>query len=222
MTRLNASLAVALIALLSVASSANLGAAEPAAQDGLVSVRDRNLDRVLVRPGAQLASYRKIMLDPVDVSWREGWEKDVSGPMRATRGISADDARRIAAEAASSLRKSFSDTFKARGYEIVTGPGPGVLRLTLRLRDFYVNAPSKTAPGVQSYTIYAGEATLEVEARDGASGEAVARIVDHRTTDQTRRAVGASAASNRFGFEAMFSRWAANCAKAFQSGKKKP
>jgi hypothetical protein len=221
MTRLNASFAAALIALLSVAPWASPGAAERAAQDGLVPVKDRNLDRVLVRPGAELASYRKIMLDPVDVSWRKGWEKDAGGPTRATRGLSTDDARHIAAEAAASLRKIFSDTFRARGYEIVTAPGPGVLRLTPRLRDFYVNAPSKMAPGVQSYTVYAGEATLELEARDGATGELVARVVDRRTTD-LRRAVPTSGTSNRFAFESMFSRWAANCAKAFQSGKKKP
>ena len=168
MTRLKASFAAALLALLSVAPWASLGAAEPAAQDGLVPVRDRNLDRLLVRPGADLASYRKVMLDSVEVAWR---------------------------------------------------PGPGVLRLTPKLRDFYVNAPSKTAPGVQPYTVYAGEATLELEARDGASGELLAKVVDRRTTD-LRRVVPTSGPSNRFGFETMFSRWAANCAKAFQATRK--
>ena len=43
-------------------------AASQATQDGLVSVRSWNLDELYLRPNADLASYRKIMIDPVQVA----------------------------------------------------------------------------------------------------------------------------------------------------------
>jgi hypothetical protein len=37
--------------------------------DGLVAVHSRNLDELYLRPGANLAAYRKVVIDPVRVGF---------------------------------------------------------------------------------------------------------------------------------------------------------
>ena len=51
-------------------------APSPPTGDGLVPIRSWNLDEIYLRPNVDLASYRKVVIDPVQVAFRKDWNKD--------------------------------------------------------------------------------------------------------------------------------------------------
>jgi hypothetical protein len=201
-------------------------AATPPTYEGLESVRSWNLDELYLRPNADLASYRKVIIDPVQVTFREDWNRDFVDPHAKTRRLLQDDVRRIADDTALTLQNAVAEAFKARGYEITAAPGPGVLRLSPRVTDLYVNAAENLASGTtKSFTKDAGEATLILEVRDAASGTLLGRVVDHRTARESKGTQisdvrRTSTVSNNFWFDATFRQWAATCIKEFQAARK--
>jgi len=210
-------------ALGGAAFSAPCGATNPATYQGLVAVQSRNLDEIYLRSSAELAGYRRIMIDPVQVEFRQDWLKNMAYSRSVTRPIGPDHVRRIAEETASSVENSVADAFRARGYEIAAAPEPGVLRLSPSVTDLYVNAPDRLSPWrTKTFTRDAGEAVLLLEARDAVSGTLLGRVVHRGTAQEMGRLTRASDVSNRFWFEALFRRWAANCVAEFEAGKMRP
>jgi hypothetical protein len=192
------------------ALAAPYGATAPASYDGLVAVQTRNLDKLYVRPNADLARYQAVMIDPVTVEFSKDWNRSVNDPRYTTR-IRPEDAQRIADQTTGSVGDILAAALTQRGYQIVTAPGPGVLRLSPHVTDLYVNAPDVFPPGVtRSFARDAGEATVTLEARDATNGTLVAVISDHATAQDMLRLSRATDVSNAFWFEGMFTRFAAN------------
>ena len=183
-----------------------------AAVEGLVEVRSRYLDQVQVRPQADFAAYRKVLIEPAPVNLRIEANTNERNPRR----ISPEDAKEISGAAAASVQSALAEAFKGRGYEISAAPGPGVLRVSPRVTELMINAP---AGGSATYTFAreAGQATLLLEARDSLSGDLLARIGHKGTAGQMGRLNLANEVTNRFWFDAFFSRWAADCAEALRS-----
>lgn len=152
---------------------------EPSTEEGLQRVEVRNLDAVYMRPNADLAKYRRLLVRDVDISFSSGWERNQSGyPWNGA------DSERIKRE----LSELFAETVRRElqtegGYEIVNEPGPDVLEVRPRIIDLYINAPdvSRDQPGiVRQYTTSAGRMTLVAELRDSLTGEVLARAYDKR------------------------------------------
>ena len=101
----------------------------------------------------------------------------------------------------------FAEQFRRAGYEVVTRPGPGVLRVSTAVINLFVTAPDLQSPGRgRTYTVNAGEATLVLETRDSMTNALLARAFDRR---QTRGVPGPSnRASNTAEFRTMATRWA--------------
>ena len=81
--------------------------------EGLVAVQSRQLDELYLRPNADLAAYRKVLIDPVRAEIRSDWQKNLNYTRNVSRWVGPDDARRIAADAASSLESAIAETYKA-------------------------------------------------------------------------------------------------------------
>jgi len=183
----------------------------PVGSDGLAPLQASRLDEFSVRPNADLAGYRKVIVDPAQVEFRKGWLKAINGTRDLSRWLVPQDQQDIADAAAASLHGVVLDAFKARGYEIATAPGPGVLRVSPRVTELYVNAPdvSASAPA-RLFNVDAGEATLILEARDSATGTLLARVVDRGTARALSPRINpAFALTNQFWFDAMFRQWTA-------------
>ena len=205
------------------ACAAEPQAAGQPAGEGLVAVHSRNLDEVYLRPNADLAAYRKVLIDPMRAEVRSDWQKNLNTTRNVSRWVGPDDARRVASDAASSLENVIAETYKARGYEIAAAPEPGVLRLSASITDLYVNAPDRySAWTTKTFTRDAGQATLVLEARDAVSGTLLARVVHHGTAREISRINTASDISNRFWFETVFRRWTADCIAEFEAGRNRP
>jgi len=212
------------VAMLGVpAFAAEPQAASRARDEGLVEVQSRNLDELYLRPNADLAGYRKVLIAPVRAEVRSDWLKNLNYSRNVSRWVRPEDAKRMAAEAAASLESILAETFKARGYEIAAAPEPGVLRLSPSIADLYVNAPDRYSPwNTKTFTRDAGQATLVLEARDAVSGALLARVLHHGTAREISRINPASDVSNRFWFDTLFKRWASDCIAEFEAGRNRP
>jgi hypothetical protein len=141
--------------------------------EGLVEVRVRGLQQYLVQPDADLARYRAIMLDPVEVSFDRRWD-----PRPAGRELTVDEKTKLRADVARVVQKEFISELSG-GYRIVTEPGDDVLRVRAEIRNLYLNAPDvQRSSRTQTFTRSAGELTLVAELRDSVSGALIARALD--------------------------------------------
>lgn len=192
----------------------------PATTEGLVKVPSKQLAAVYLRPGADFRAYTKIMIDPVQVSFRPGWLKDVSSSGGVTRRVSDQDAQQIAAAMRSGFADIFASTFKSKGYEIVNAPAPDVLRVSAEIANVYLNAPDPMAgAGVRTYTVEAGEATLALAGRDSTTGAVLGIALDRRTTGGAGHATFTTSSSNRFEFEELFRDWSLACVRGLEQLK---
>jgi len=215
--KLKANLVVMIAAFGGTAIAAPYVATAPLSYEGLVAVQSRNLDKLYLRPNADLARYQRVMIDPVTVEFSKGWDRSVNDP-RYVRRIRPEDARRIAEETTANVSGILADTFKARGYEIVAAPGAGVLRLSPHVTELYVNAPDVFPPGeTRSLAREAGEATVILEARDASDGTLLAVVADHGTAQEMLRLSRANNVTNTFWFDGMFRRFAARGVDAIRN-----
>jgi hypothetical protein len=198
-------LAMTAVALVAVAP---LAAQDPSTLEGLVKVPGARADAVYLSPGVDFRSYTKVMLDPTEVAFRRNFVRNYNRSVGTGRRLSDDEVQRAADQVRSGFGEIFADTYRGAGYEVVTQPGPDVLRLRTGVLNLYVAAPDQTSAGrTRSYSVEAGEATLVIEARDSLSGALLGRAFDQRIVGDDTVGMRTSA-SNRADFEQMFRYWA--------------
>lgn len=198
-------LAASLTAMALVFATPAIGASPPENWDGLVKVKAKQIELVYLLPGADFRGYSKVMLDPTEVAFRKNWQQDHRDTVNR---VDDQDVRRILDDAQKAFQKLFVDAYAKAGYQVVTAPGPDVLRLTTGVINLDVVAPDlMTAGRSWTFSREAGEATLVLEARDSVSGSLLGRAVDRRILDDMRVSVRNST-TNASDFERVFARWA--------------
>jgi hypothetical protein len=208
--------AIVALVFASALCSARLLAADAAdSWDGLVEVKAKRMDAAYLLPGADFRPYTKVMFDPAEVAFRKDWMKEMN---QTSPGISRDvtqaDAERIAAAARSNFGEVFAEAFTKGGYQVVTEPGPDVLRLRAGVVNLYINAPDTMSAGrTRTYSMEAGEATLVLEARESTTGALLGRVLDRRATRDSVGLQTTSSVTNLSDFRALFRRWADTCVK---------
>lgn len=187
-------------------------------------VKSRHLDQVYLHPQADFKAYTKVMIDPAQVSFAKNWLKDMNN-QRGISGskISPEQAAKVAEEARKGFGDLFAAAFKAGGVEVVSSPGPDVLRLTPAVINLYVNAPAAGSSATRTYALSAGQASFVLAARDSISGALIGMALDKR---ETRSATGApvmvDGVINRAEFETLFKRWAQIAVKGFNALREGP
>jgi hypothetical protein len=207
-----------LFAALLLAAAAPALAATPESWDGLTEVNSRRMGATFLLPGADFRPYKKVMLDEPQVAFRNNWLRDVNRDQRGRR-VSQSDADRILASVATNTTDLFASEFTRAGFEVVTKPGPDVLRLRTDIINLFVNAPDTGSAGrVASFTTNAGEATIVLEARDSQSNALLARAIERRQT-QTNTGTGtrATSVSNTADFRRLAQSWARTSATKLQN-----
>ena len=189
-------------------------ATPPATSDGLVAARSSMLDELYLRPNADLSAYRRVVIDAVPVQFRSDYLSQRHGlnyllaqPMYQPY----QDADSVAKDMAALMQASVADAFRAANYEVVAAPGPGVLRVSAKISELFINAPDRLSSSVRStFNRDTGQATLSLDASDSVSGNVLARVVHRNIVREVRRLNAADDSSNRFWFETAFRRWATN------------
>jgi hypothetical protein len=189
-------------------------ATQPATSDGMVAAPSSRLDEFYVRPNSDVASYRRVIIERVPVqfhpdylSQKHGFNYLLAQPMSQPY----QDAESTAQDLGTLMQASLADAFHASGYELVAAPGPGVLRISAKISELYINAPDRLSSSVRAtFNRDTGTATLTLDAADAASGDVLARVVHRNIVREVRRLNIADDSTNRFWFETAFRRWASN------------
>jgi hypothetical protein len=160
------------------------------------------------------------MLDPTEVAFRKDWLKNMNDTRSMSRRIDDSEAAKIRAAAASNFSDVWIKALEKAGYQVVTTPGPDVLRLSPAIANLYINAPDTMEAGrVRTYTAEAGEATLILEVRDSQTNALLGRVVDRRETRSSVAVQPANSVTNQADFRALFSQWASIAGKGMEELK---
>jgi hypothetical protein len=130
--------------------------------DGLQKISVKGIDLAYARPGATLAGYSRVMLEPVDVAFHKDWNPTKA---RSRLKLSAEERENIKTGVAKIVYDEFVKALQSKsGYQIVSEVGPDVLRVKAHIVNLFVNAPD----------------TIFVELFYSETGEILARIADRR------------------------------------------
>ena len=191
--------------VLAVSAATSAIAEEPPATtpDGLERVTNNKLDLVYRRPGVDMTGYTRIMLDPVEVTFKKQWTQDF-------RQVSKRDRERIRTELAKEFHDIFVEELQTKGgYQIVDAPGPDVLRVFAAIIELYINAPdTMTAGRSRTYALSTGEATLIAELTDSESGSVIARAADRVRAREFETMQWISTPQNRADARRILRKWA--------------
>lgn len=199
---------------------------EPDTWEGLLKVDSSSFDAAYLLPGADFAPYRRVIIDPPQVAFQKNWLRDNNDSVNLGDRISDEEALEILAEMQTGVQESFVKAYAAAGYEVVTTPGPDVLRLQTQIVNVWVVAPDTMSAGrTRTYAREAGQATLVVEARDSMSAALLARGVDKRTVGDSGYLTRRSRVSNRSDFQQVLpaaGRTRPPRSRRLRAGRKKP
>lgn len=170
-----------------LASMAQAKEKPPESWDGLQIKKVKGLDLVYVRPDVEFAPYKSVKLDPVHVEFSKNWEKSMrtNTSVGFKRPPTAEDMQEIREGLAKLMHEVFMEELTKHGYTLVDTPAEDTLHVRTAIIDLYVNAPdSMNETGIsKTYTTSSGSMTLVLEARDGPTGQLLARVVDGRSDD---------------------------------------
>ena len=175
--------------------------------DGLQKVSVKGLDLAYAKPGATLAAYNRVKLDPVEVAFRKDWNPTRTG---SSLRLSAEERENIRSGTAKIVLEEFVKELRAKSsYQVVDETGSDVLRVKVSIVNLYVNAPeTMTAGRSKTYTVSAGEMTLFAELFDSETGAIIARVVDRREARGTGMMTLTNSVVNAGEAQAIASNWA--------------
>jgi hypothetical protein len=152
--------------------------------DGLQQIKVKGIDLAYAMPGATLAGYDKVMIDPIAVQFHKDWNPTRTG---TSFKLSAEERENIRSGIAKIVYDEFVRVLQQKStYQVVTATGPDVLRVQAAVVNVIVTAPDTMTPGrTRVYTVSAGEGTLVANLSDSETGAVIARVVDQRQARST-------------------------------------
>ena len=159
----------------------------PSSWDGLVAVKAKRMDAVYLMPGADFRAYTKVIFDPTEVALRKDWLRDYNRSTGSlSQRITDADVQKAFEKVRSKFSGSFSKAYSKAGYQVVTTPGPDVLRVRTGVVNLSFSAPDKrsgacghspTRPARQHWCWRCGFAKRRL---DGPRGRQAARRHTHK------------------------------------------
>ena len=153
------------------ACSASLPPAETTA-DGLVRVPSRAEGGVYRNLNVDFNRYKRLMIEPLTVEFREGWRKQHPD-------VADTELRRIQLEAAQIFREVFTDILIDEGpFELAEVREADVFVVVPRMLDLDIPAPEANIDaGNETYAPRPVGMQMTGELRDGVSGEILLRVI---------------------------------------------
>ena len=153
-------------------------------EGGLQKLKVKDIELAYARPGASLAAYKRVKLDPVEVAFSPSWNPTRTG---SSLKLSAQEKENIRTGVARLVEEEFARELQAGGrYAVVNETGADVLRVKAAIVNLYINAPDNGMGRQRTIVSSAGEMTLIAELSDGATGQVLARVADRREAPSTR------------------------------------
>ena len=188
-------------------------------EDGLVRASVKGVDRVLQRPGTDWASYTKVLIAPVEVSFSKSWNPRDYGSF----GLKSSDIDRIRRELAQISYDTFTRVLGEGGYTVAQAPAEGVLQVRPNIVNLYINAPDTMAAGrSRTYVVEAGEMTMSLELRDSITGTLLAQARDRKRGTDTGRVTLSNSVMNRAEAERALRGWATQLRSNLDAARQAP
>jgi hypothetical protein len=212
------SLALPLLLLPATASSASSSKAleEAMGQDGLHKIKVKGIELVYAKPGASLANYKRVKIDPVEVAFHKSWDPTRTG---SNIKVSSTERQQILDGVAKLVQEEFTRELQSKsGYAVTEETGDDVLRVKIHIVNLYVSAPDTgSSARSRTYVVSAGEMTLVAELVDSKSGDVIARVVDRREARSTGRVSLSGSVYNEGEARSMAASWARILRKALDN-----
>jgi hypothetical protein len=199
---------VLILACVALLSAVALAAKKPPEEwDGLKLVKVKGIDAAYVRPGADISGYTKVIIDPIQVAFAKEWDKKSTVYKQKLSTAQLDEIKQKLGKLA---EETFDDVLsKDNGYQIVTAPGPDVMRFSAAIVDLWPRAVDTQEPGRNyTYTTSAGSAVLYAELRDTETNQLFARVVDGREARNSGTMRWTNSVENTAEARAMVQDWA--------------
>ena len=181
------------------------------ADDGLQRVETALLDELYVAPNVSLANYQRVMLDPIEVDFKDGW-------LMQHPELSKKDFELLRTRLADLLHETLVTELARGGYALAEAPAPDVLRVRASILDADFAAPEAGVDkSTQVYTD--GKMTLRVLGFDAPSGALVARAKDREEDPESRTLQRADRVSTFVNAKRMFEKWAQELRSALDVAK---
>ena len=184
--------------------------------DGLQKITVKGIATAYARPGASLATYDRVKIDPVEVAVSRNWDPTRTG---SRIKLSTEERENIRNGVARIVQEEFVKELQGQSsYKVVEAAGPDVLRVKVNIVNLYVNAPDTlTAGSSRTYTVTAGQMTLFMELFDSESGEILARLVDKREARDNQMLMLTNSVVNRGEAQDIAAHWARVLRKALDN-----
>jgi len=195
---------------------------EAMSADGLQRIKVKGIELAYARPGATLAGYQRVELDPVEVAFHKSWEPTKTG---SNLKLTTAERESIRAGVAKAVRDEFARVLQDKnGYPVVAEAGPDVLRVKVNVVNLYVSAPDAgTSMGrSRTYVVSAGEMTLVADLIDSETGDVIARVIDRREARNTGYASLTGAGDNAAEARAIAAEWARILRRALDNARDLP
>jgi hypothetical protein len=178
-------------------------------RQGLVAVDGDSLDQAWLRPGVDLSRFEQVLIEPATLSFKSDWRRKMNLSERSlARQLSDRDVAQIDQRTRDDFDRVFAEQLARAGYQIVDSGGPDVLVLKPLISELYLNDPAVEGVGrSEIFVTHAGQATLTIEARDGASGELLGATIDHRETRNHNVVRRSSAVFTQSDLRELFADW---------------
>src|SRR5262249_25219735 len=144
-----------------------------------------------------------------EVAFAKNWQRDYN---RTTSSLSSrvsdSDIQSAISDGVKAANDIFTEAWTKGGFQVVSEPGPDVLKVKTGVVNISVNAPDSMSAGRSySFSPETGRATLFVEARDSLTGALLGRAVDQRIVGE-HSAAWRTSVSNRGDFRDQVQQWA--------------
>jgi hypothetical protein len=179
--------------------------------DGLQLVPTSLIDELYVAPGVSLANYRRVMLDPIEVSFKKDWRKQ--HPDLKDRDVEA-----LKTRLADMLREKLVAELARGGYTIAEAPDKDVLRLRPSIEKVDLAAP-EGASDKRTFVHSKGQMTLRVLGFDAPSGALVARAKDFDEDPVKSGLERADRVTTNFAVLQIYERWAQELRSALDAAR---
>jgi hypothetical protein len=152
----------------------------------------------------------------MEKNWLRDYNRDAT---TLSQRLTDEDVQKALQSVRDGFTEIFTEAFREAGMELVTAPGPDVLRVRPGVVDLFVAAPDtsmQSAGRSRTYSVEAGHATLFIEARDSVTGALLGRALDQRETRNSGRAMVANRVTNTADFRQLFKSWASILVKGME------
>lgn len=176
--------------------------------DGLYPVKGGRMDEAWARPGVDLSTYSKIVVEGAGVEFRPGGEerrmRDI-GPM-GHYAVTVEQKERFREQMGAAFLEELS---KSEYFTIVEEAAPNVLLIRGGLLDVVSYIPPDPIGRGEIYLSRIGEATLVLEIRDSVSEAILIRAIDRRAAEPMGSQLSRSnSVTNSSEFRRLARKWA--------------